>query len=177
MRLSTSSIKSTIAVLLVILLTATSSAATTVERLTLDTLVKKASSIVVGTVRSSRTFWSDNRRLILTTYNIEVAETMKGQPSRIVELTTIGGTVGDVTLHVAGMPTFAKGESAVVFIEKSGAFSTVVGLGQGKFAVNNGEVSNSMTGLEFPDGATGRPVKMPIESFKSRIQLILDSQH
>jgi hypothetical protein len=145
--------------------------------LTLDALVKKANSIVVGTVQSSRTFWSDNRKLILTTYKIEVQEIMKGQPGRSVELTTIGGTVGDVTLHVAGMPTFQKGENTVVFVEKSGAFSTIVGLGQGKFAVNNGEVSNAMTGLDFPDGAPGRPLKMPIESFKSRIQLILDSQH
>ena len=154
----------------------TSSQATTVERLTLDALVKKASSIVVGKVMNSRTYWSDNRKLILTSYIFAVQETIKGQPGPTIELTTIGGTVGDVTLHVAGMPMFEKDEDAVVFVERSGAFSTVVGLSQGKFALANGEVINNMTDLEFPDGREAKPLRMPLQSFKSRIKVLLTSQ-
>ncbi len=159
--------------LVLIFLITTSSHATTVERLNLEDLVKKANKIVVGRISDSRTFWSDNGKLILTSYTIEVGETIKGQASRTVELTTVGGRVGDLVLHVSGMPSFAQGEDAVVFIENSGSYSTVVGMGQGKFTVTNGEVSNNVTGLAFPDGRPGKPLKLPLDNFKSQIKQLV----
>lgn len=160
--------------LLFVLFVVTLSQATTVERLNLDGLVKKANKIVVGKVRNSRTYWSDNGKLILTNYTFDVEETIKGQASSTVELTTIGGKIGNLTLHVAGMPTFVPDENAVVFVEDTGAYSTVVGLGQGKFTVTNGEVSNNATDLEFPDGGSSQPTKMPLATFKRQIKLFLD---
>ena len=157
----------------VIFFITTFSHATTVECLNLDDLVKKASKIVVGKVSNSRTFWSDNGKLILTSYTIEVQETIKGQASRAVELTTVGGRIGDLVLHVSGMPSFAQGEDAVVFVENSGTYSTVVGMGQGKFTVTNGEVSNNVTGIAFPDGHPGKPLKMPLDDFKSEIKRLV----
>lgn len=156
-----------------ILLLTIAAQATTVERLTLDDLVKKSQQIVVGKVRDSRTYWSGNGKLIFTSYTIEVQENLKGRTSRTVELTTIGGTMGDVTLHVAGMPAFNKGESAVVFIETTGVYSTVVGLGQGKFTVTHGEVSNSVSDLAFPDGRPGKSLKMTLDSFKQEIKTLV----
>ncbi len=149
------------------------SKATTVERLTVDELVKKANRIVVGRVNASRTYWSPNGKLILTSYTLVVEESMKGSPSRTVDITTIGGTIGTLSLHVSGMPSFENGEDAVVFVEDGGAFSTVVGLGQGKFKVSNGEVSNAVSDLSFPDGQPGKPVKMPLESFKRQIKQLV----
>jgi hypothetical protein len=61
-----------------------------------------------------------------------------------------------------------------VFVEESGGFSTIVGLDQGKFTVTNGEVSNSVSGLAFPDGRPGAPLKMPLATFKRQIKSILD---
>jgi len=151
-----------------------SSYATTVQRLGLDDLVKKAHTIVVGKVSGSRTYWSADRKLILTGYTIQVDENIKGQASRSVEVTTIGGKIGDLELYVSGMPSFQKGESAVVFVEQSGAYQTVVGLGQGKFTVVNGEVVNSLGDLSFPDGKPGNPVKMPLQNFKNQIRTILN---
>ena len=57
-------------VLVLILLAASFSYATTVQRLGLDDLVKKAHTIVVGRVSNSRTYWSADRKLILTNYTI-----------------------------------------------------------------------------------------------------------
>jgi hypothetical protein len=148
--------------------------ATTVERLNLDTLVKKSNKIIVGKVRNSRTFWSSDRKLILTNTTLEVQETMKGQDASTVEITTIGGKIGDLTLHVAGMPQFEKDENAVVFVEKSGIYSTVVGLAQGKFAISNGDVSNDVTGLDLPDGSQVRATKMSLATFKRQIKLSMD---
>jgi len=157
-------------VLWLVLVTVSSSHATTVERLDLEALVKKARTIVVGKVLESRTYWSADGKFILTDYTIEVDENLKGQGMRSVAVTTVGGKIGDLELHVSGMPAFQKGEQAVVFIEQSGAYQTVVGLGQGKFTVTNGDVTNAVDGLAFPDGRPGDRLKMPLESFKTRVR-------
>jgi len=149
---------------------------TTVQRLGLDELVKKAHTIVLGKVTGSRTYWSGDKKLILTDYTIDVDENIKGQAARTVSVTTIGGRIDDVELYVSGMPSFQKGEATVVFIEQSGAYQTVVGLGQGKFTVLNGEVANSVGDLSFPDGRPGAPLKMPLQTFKTQIRTLLNRQ-
>ncbi len=111
--------------LLAMFLMAASAYATTVQRLGLEDLTKKAHDIVVGRVTNSRTYWSSNRKLIFTSYTLQVDESIKGQAARSVEITTIGGKIGDVELHVSGMPSFQAGESAVVFLEQSAGYQTV----------------------------------------------------
>jgi hypothetical protein len=149
----------------------TTAYATSIKRLSLDDLVTTASSIVEGDVVGSRTYRSADGKLILTSYTINVRESLKGAPGSIVTLTTVGGRIGNTILHVAGMPVFQPGEKAVLFLEKSGAYTTVVGLNQGKFAISNNEVSNILTGLTFPDHTPGKTVKMPLDEFKRQIQL------
>lgn len=166
--------KSSLFALSVILLLTSFSYATTVQRLGLEDLVKKAHTIVAGKVSNARTYWTADKKLILTNYTIEVDENIKGQASRTVEVTTVGGKIGDLELHVSGMPSFQKGENAVVFIEQSGAYQVVVGLEQGKFTVTNGEVANTTGDLSFPDGRPGTPVKMPLQNFKNQIRTILN---
>jgi len=146
---------------------------TTVQPLALEELAKKAHHIVAGKVRDSRTYWSDNRKLILTNYTIEVDESIKGRPPKMFELTTIGGKIGDLELQVSGMPSFAKDENVVVFTESSGPYEVVMGLGQGKFTVENGEVFNEVNGLSFPDGRPAKPMRFPIQTFKRQIRTIL----
>src|SRR5262249_45822742 len=136
--------------------------------------VKKAHTIVVGQVTGSRTYWSADRKIILTDYTIAVDESIKGSAAGTIGITTIGGQIGDLELHVAGMPSFQKGENTVLFIETSGTYQTVVGLGQGKFTVTNGEVMNSIGGLAFPDGSPPNSVKMPLPTFKAQIRTLLN---
>ena len=114
--------------------------------------------------------------LVLTDYSIEVSESIKGQASRSMVVTTVGGRMGDTELHVAGMPAFQKGEDAVLFVEQTGAYRTVVGLGQGKFTVVNGEVANDVGDLSFPDGRPGNPVRMPLNTFRNQIRNIVNRQ-
>ncbi len=149
--------------------------ATTVKRLDLDGLVSGAHEIVVGSVRASESYWSQDGRLILTRHTIEVSETLKGAGDQTIEVTTIGGTMGDLTLYVAGMPVFEPGEETVVFVEAAGPFRTVVGLGQGKFSVADGFVSNSVSSLEFADPGPGRVTRMRFHRFKDTIRQRLQS--
>ncbi len=156
-----------------VLFTATYVKATTVQRLGLEDLARKAHHIVAGKVRNSKTFWSGNGKLILTSYTIDVADNIKGQPPQTLELTTIGGKIGDLELHVAGMPSFAKGEEIVVFTEPSAGYEVVLGAAQGKFTVENGEVFNDVSDLSFPDGRPGKALKLPVQTFKNQIRNIL----
>jgi hypothetical protein len=154
-------------------LTATIAQATTVQRLALEDLVKKAHHIVAGRVRESRTSWNANGKLILTTYTIEVDDNIKGQFSQTLEVTTIGGKIGDLELHVSGMPPLEKDEHVVLFTELSGSYEVVLGLSQGKFRVENGEVLNDSRALSFADGRPGKSVRFPAETFKNQIRSIL----
>ena len=148
--------------------------ATTVERLTLEDLAARSQTIIQGTVRGTRSYWSSNGKLILTSTIIEVSESLKGQASGTVEVTTVGGRIGDTILHVGGMPAFAAGESTIVFAERANGFLTVLGMSQGKFTVSNGEVANSPSELSFPDGRPARPTRMAVQTFKSRIRTMLE---
>jgi hypothetical protein len=147
--------------------------ATTVRRLSFDELVSKAEMIVAGQVTDSRTYRTGDGKLILTSYTIQVGENIKGKAPATVTVTTVGGKVGNTVLRVSGMPQFQTGENTVLFLENYGTYTTVVGLNQGKFGISNGEVSNTMTGLAFPDGNSAKPLKMPLDEFKRQIRLRL----
>ncbi len=144
---------------------------TSVRRLSFDELIQSASSIVEGSILDARTYRSADGKLILTSYTISVQENLKGSSSSALTVTTIGGRIGNTLLYVSGMPVFQPGERAVLFLEKAGAYTTVVGLNQGKFAITNGEVVNSVRGLSFPAGETARPIKMALDEFKRQIKL------
>ena len=148
--------------------------ATSVQRLSFELLVAKAQSIVQGSVVSAQTYRSADGKLILTNYTVDVEESLKGSSGKTVTFTTVGGRIGNTILHVSGMPVFQPGEKAVLFLEQAGAYTTVVGLNQGKFTVSNGEISNSVAGLSFPDGGSGSPVRMSLDEFKRQVKLRLN---
>jgi len=150
--------------------------ATTVERFSIQELSLRSQTIVQGVVKGSRTFWSPDRKLILTSTILEVTESLKGQTGRTIEVTTVGGQVGETVLHVSGMPAFTAGENAILFIERSGQFLTVLGLSQGKFTVSNGQAGNSVSGLNFADGATSSDTRLPLQSLKDAIRSALEQE-
>ena len=156
-----------------VLLFVTGVQATTVQRLALEDLVRKAHRIVAGRVRDSRTYWSSNGKLILTDYTIQVDENIKGNSPNMFRVTTIGGRIGTLELHVSGMPSFRNDENVLLFTESSGSYEVVLGLGQGKFSVENGEVFNDLSTLSFVDGRPGKGVRLPVETFKNQIRSIL----
>ena len=133
--------------------------ATSVRRLSFDELIQSASSIVEGSILDARTYRSADGKLILTSYTISVQENLKGSSSSALTVTTIGGRIGNTLLYVSGMPVFQPGERAVLFLEKAGAYTTVVGLNQGKFAITNGEVVNSVSGSVISRRRNGKAGK------------------
>jgi hypothetical protein len=110
--------------------------ATSVRAPDFDTLVDRADLIFTGRVVSQRAEWSSlgGRRSIVTFVSFAVEKVHKGKADSVLALQFLGGTVGDVTMHVAEMPSFKTGERAVLFVENNGlAASPVVGFFHGRF--------------------------------------------
>jgi hypothetical protein len=107
--------------------------ASLVQAMDLADLTARADRIVVAQVVSTNSEWDSSRRNIHTRIEIAVEETWKGslavgQRAIIVQP---GGSVDDIEMHVHGMPNFAPGEKAVLFLAGQSA-PRVVGMSQGK---------------------------------------------
>lgn len=115
-------------------------------------MVERADNIAVVDVASVRAAWDAGHERIVTTVELIVVESWKGAaaPAARVVVAQPGGTVGDVTMTVFGMPRFTPGERALVFLHGPADRARVVGLAQGKRAMR-------------PDPAGGRWLVAPPE--------------
>jgi hypothetical protein len=113
-----------------LLATAPVAMASLVQALGLAELTWEADRVVVGDVLSVRAAWDSEHRNIHTTIEIGVHEIWKGAPPTggRVTIRQLGGTVGEIEMTVLGMPTFAEGERALLFLKRS----QVAGMAQGK---------------------------------------------
>src|SRR5436305_73953 len=112
--------------------------ATTVIPMSIEELTAAATHVVRGHVIESWSAWDTSHRLIYTYTRFQMDKPLKGTAPSVVLVKQLGGTVGDMTLRVAGVHPWSNGESAVLFLrpsqEQDGTFS-VVGLMQGDFRV------------------------------------------
>ena len=111
----------------------------------LDTpnMVRRADHVAVVDVVAARAAWDDKHERIVSTIELSVVETWKGTNMSAARLTVVqpGGTVGDLTMVVVGMPRFSPGERALVFLAGPAHHATVVGMTQGKRRVRRGVLS------------------------------------
>jgi hypothetical protein len=101
-------------------------------------LVQRADLIFVGQVLAARSEWRQqpDHKVIKTLVTFQVAEVLKGTGRTPLTLEFLGGTVGDTSLEIDGVPTFRVGEHAVLFVEKNGIeLCPLVGLRHGKLRV------------------------------------------
>jgi hypothetical protein len=109
---------------------------TTVLAPRFEMLVDRAEMIFTGQVASQRSEWreTNGRKCIVTLVTFAVQQVHKGRAEASVTLQFLGGTIGDVTLDVAEMPSFKEGERVVLFVASNGrAVSPVIGFFHGKF--------------------------------------------
>jgi hypothetical protein len=141
----------------------------TLERLSLDEMIAKSTSIVRGTVSDSWAVF--NGRDIFTHYKIQVDEGLKGPAQKLVEVTGPGGVYGTYHQTPAGSPVLNKGDQYVFFLWTSKAGVTwITGLTQGLFSVdrtNADPVATRTASRELMlDAVTARPVKDNAVSLK-----------
>jgi len=96
--------------------------ATVAVALSLGDLVRDADHVVVADIVSAKSAWDARHETIVTTVELAVVESWKGdtQPAEHIAFDQPGGTVGDVTMTVAGLSSFKPGERAVMFLRDVG---------------------------------------------------------
>lgn len=123
---------------IVALLVAARAMSTSVVAPTFDELVARAESVFVGQVVDVRSSWMDSRagRAIVTDVTFSIERTLKGPIYARRSLEFLGGTVGDDTLRVGGIPEFHVGDRDVLFVSDTGRpVSPVVGFAYGRFRI------------------------------------------
>jgi len=132
-------------------------APTSVVAPTFDELVARAESVFLGRVVALRSTWVDSRagRAIVTDVTFAIERTVKGTVYAERSLEFLGGTIGDDTLRVSGMPEFHVGDRDVLFVSETGRpVSPLVGFMYGRFRV----VRDARTGTELVRTHDGRPL-------------------
>jgi hypothetical protein len=118
--------------------------ATTVMPPTFEEMTDRAEVIFVGTVIRSRSEWREvgNQRAIFTMVEFAKLETLKGDSRDTITLQFLGGSVGDATLEVGGVPKFRVGDRELLFVQKNGVqVCPIVGMHHGKFGVRKDQKS------------------------------------
>ncbi len=157
----------------------------TLERLTLDDMIARSTTIVRGKVTSSWAAFTGS--VIYTHYQIQVSEQFKGAGQGTVEVMTPGGTVKGLHQSFSGSPVLNQGDEFVFFLWTSkGGITWITGLTQGLFSLA-GEtgadpVATRAASRELMlDRDTSRPVKdnaltMSLSALRSRIAATLAAQ-
>lgn len=158
--------------------------AATLERLSLDDLITKSTTIVRGKILNS--FTATNGPVIYTHYRIQTSETLKGPARGVVEIQLPGGVSNNLRQSFAGVPQFNTGDEFVFFLWTGKSGSTqVLGLTQGLFAVAPGAGADPSTTRAAShevmlDHSTGKEVKdqtltMRMSALRARIHSTLSS--
>ncbi len=128
--------------------------ATLILALDLPAMIGRADRIAVVDVVSATPGWNERHDRISTTIELTVVDCWKGNLAAGDRLTLRqpGGTVGDITTTVDGMPRFTPGERALVFLRGPADRATVVGLTQGKRPVRR-DPSSGRWMVTAPDRA------------------------
>jgi hypothetical protein len=123
--------------LLTLLMLAASARATTLAPLDMKALVQRADRVLLAKVESQVARWTEAHDAIYTEVTLRVVRAYKGaaRPGETVVVRREGGSVDGIGMRVYGAASFEPGEEALVFVEKRGAASFVVGMTQGKMRV------------------------------------------
>ena len=97
--------------------------------------VEASEVILAGRVVATHSRWADDHSAIITEADVEVSEVWKGAPADVVQVETLGGTVGTVMLRVDGAASFADGERVVLFLDEENGDYRPYGMMFGKYEI------------------------------------------
>ena len=99
-----------------VLLATRDAGSTTLLKLSVEQMSEEAALIVHGHVAWNYTTRNEAEGPIYTYTGFEVETCVAGECPDAVTLKHRGGTVGDLTLYIPGMPRFADGQEALLFL-------------------------------------------------------------
>jgi hypothetical protein len=115
------------------------SQATTLLKMSIEEMSVEADAVITGEVTGVQSAWRSDQTTIDTTTTVKVAECIAGPCTDEMKLMHRGGTVGDNTLYIPGMPQFKQGQNVLLFLRKDpegrqGVWA-VFGMCQGMFVI------------------------------------------
>ena len=95
--------------------------ATTLQRMGLDELTTTNQTIVLGEVIDAYSYWNRPGTFILTDVRVKVLDRLKGEVGEedVLEITLMGGSVGDLTTLVLAGAELIPETSYVLFLDRS----------------------------------------------------------
>ena len=161
---------------LLVLALATLGRATSVIPPSFPELVQEAEGIYRGRVtdlQARRSAAPDGTVIIKTHVTFAIERTLKGAERRELTLEFLGGTLGDESLVVTGMPRFTLGTTEYVFVQRNGIqFCPLVAMGHGRYrtlrdavaardyvARDNGTPLTDLAEVEIPLNALPAPLR------------------
>lgn len=155
----------------------------TLERLTLNDMVRHSTSIVRGKVGA--VYAAVSGPVVYTHYQLQISEVWKGSGATVVDVVVPGGTAGPLSQSFSGAPALARGSEYVLFLWRSpSGLNQVIGLSQGIFTLRsdpNGTITALRPAASEPMlDASGRPVKsealsIPLNGLKSQVRQVLSA--
>jgi hypothetical protein len=116
------------------LLSAIPVSAATLEKLTLDDMALKSTTVV--RVRVLDSYVQQHGALLYTHYRVQASEWWKGSGPATLDVVVPGGTLSGIRQSISGAPKLAAGSDHVLFLWKSPRGLThILGLSQGLFDV------------------------------------------
>ncbi|MDX2151993.1 MAG: hypothetical protein SFV54_14740 [Bryobacteraceae bacterium] len=159
------------------LVAATASAAT-LERMSLDDMILRSTSIVRARVGSAAGV--PVGRIIFTRYNLDVSERWKGPVAALNEVLVPGGAANGLRQVFSGAPRLEPGKEYVLFLWQSRTGRThVIGLSQGALNLKSdgkgGFTVERNAGLSEAVDAAGRPLSsetlgMTVDALRERVR-------
>lgn len=133
-------------IVLTVLFMPSSASAVAVSPPEFPTLVNDADYIVRAKIKSVHSEWSheSQRPKIYTYVELEVLETIAGNPPQPLVLRLLGGKVGDQEMILEGGPEFAPGEEHVLFVQGNGRLIVpLVAVMHGDYLVERDEANGT----------------------------------
>ncbi|MFI5289668.1 MAG: hypothetical protein ACHQ17_08455 [Polyangia bacterium] len=144
--------------------------ATTMIPLDLQALTRRADRVVLGTVMSSQASWTRDHDAIYTDVTVRIERAYKGaaEPGQTITIRREGGIVDGIEMRVFGAAILRVGEEAVLFVERRGVASYVVGMSQGMLRVET--LADGSKQVRAPDlsGIALMPSKTPVRGMRTR---------
>jgi len=147
-----------LAAVLVLLSLSSPTLATTVIPPSFEEMVARAEVVFEGEVvdTRARTAAGGDGTVIVTDVSFRVSKVLKGTALSTLVLQFLGGDLGDQSLKVDGVPTFARGDRDVIFaVTSTPQVSPIIGLMHGRIRIT----ADGFGGREIVRSFDGAPLQ------------------
>ncbi|MEM6961988.1 MAG: hypothetical protein AAF550_09650 [Myxococcota bacterium] len=111
--------------------------ATLIQVMDWEDLVERSPMIVVAEVQSRDAHWDDRSRIV-TDVTLQVTQHLRGATAAggMIQVRCLGGSVGDVAMHVEGEPSFEASEYLLFAYRDSENHWRTTGMSQGVMEID-----------------------------------------